>query len=314
MLECSYPFTRILIPYDGSAAAQRGLVWAAHLARIEGGSLERLTLMRVIGSSYLARHLQNVDLRVTRIDEVDTWRRLRQRLKDEIQSSLDQARETLQEMGLTIPVETLITEGRVGEEITRQAAEGAYNAVVMGRRGLSLIKGLLLGSVTHRVLSLAQKMTIIVVGEEAAFNPETPISPLLCPVDGSESSLAAVCQTAALTHGLKNDQISLTLLHVIELAEVTAMIEASSLVHEGERILAESRRILLEAGFPGKIEDKLLIGDPPKMIVEEAEAGNYALILMGARGLSPLKQLILGSASNEVLHRVNRAVIGVVYP
>jgi hypothetical protein len=77
MLNCSYPFTRILIPYDGSSAAQRGLVWAAYLARIEGGSFERLTLMRVIGSSYLARHLQNVDLRVTRMDEVDTWRRLR---------------------------------------------------------------------------------------------------------------------------------------------------------------------------------------------------------------------------------------------
>lgn len=50
MLNCSYPFTRILIPYDCSAAVQRGLVWAAHLARIEGGSFERLTLMRVIGS------------------------------------------------------------------------------------------------------------------------------------------------------------------------------------------------------------------------------------------------------------------------
>lgn len=270
--------------------------------------------MRVIGSSYLARHLQNVDLRVTRMDQEDTWRRLRQRLKDEIQPSLDQARETLQEMGLTIPVETLIAEGRVGDEITRQAPEGAYNAVVMGRRGLSLIKGLLLGSVTHRVLSLAQKITIIVIGEEASFNPDTPISPLLLPVDGSESSLAAVCQTAALTQGLKAGQINLTLLHVIELAKVTTMVEASSLVHEGERILAESRRILQEAGFPGNIEDKLLIGDPPRTIVEEAETGNYAFILMGARGLSPLKRLILGSASNEVLHRVNRAVIGVVYP
>ena len=32
----SYPYTRILIPYDGSPSAQKALEWAAHLPVPEG--------------------------------------------------------------------------------------------------------------------------------------------------------------------------------------------------------------------------------------------------------------------------------------
>jgi nucleotide-binding universal stress UspA family protein len=70
----------------------------------------------------------------------------------------------------------------------------------------------------------------------------------------------------------------------------------------------------LEAGFQGEVEDKLRVGEPSQIIAEEAEEGNYALILMGARGLSILKQLFLGSVSSDVLYRVSRPVIGIVYP
>ena len=54
-------------------------------------------------------------------------------------------------------------------------------------------------------------------------------------------------------------------------------------------------------------------GKASRVIAGEAEEGHYTLILMGARGLSPLKQLILGSVSNDVLYRVSRSVVGIVY-
>ena len=315
MTAVSYPFPKILIPYDGSQAAHKALEWAAHLVRAGGEAIENVTLLRVIGGGYLARHLHNVDLRVTHMDEVSAWRRMRQHhLDQEILPLLEEGKRSLQDKGVGANIETKVAEGKIGEEIIRLADKGGYNAIVIGRRGLSPVKGMLLGSVTRRVLSLAQKVTVFLVGEGAAFNSESPVTPLLLPVDGSEPSLAAVRQGAALAQGFMAGHSSLSLLYVIDVTKVTAALgEASSLVHEGEEILTDSHAMVLKAGFEGEVEDKFRVGDPPRVIAEEAEKGNYALILMGARGLSPVKQLILGSVSNEVLHRVSRLVVGIVY-
>jgi len=315
MTAVSYPFPKILIPYDGSQAAHKALEWAAHLVRAGGEAIENVTLLRVIGGGYLARHLHNVDLRVTHMDEVSAWRRMRQHhLDQEILPLLEEGKRSLQDKGVGANIETKVAEGKIGEEIIRLADKGGYNAIVIGRRGLSPVKGMLLGSVTRRVLSLAQKVTVFLVGEGAAFNSESPVTPLLLPVDGSEPSLAAVRQGAALAQGFMAGHSSLSLLYVIDVTKVTAALgEASSLVHEGEEILTDSHAMVLKAGFQGRVEDKFRVGDPPRVIAEEAEKGNYALVLMGARGLSPVKQLILGSVSNEVLHRVSRLVVGIVY-
>jgi nucleotide-binding universal stress UspA family protein len=313
----SFPFSRILIPYDGSPSAVKALEWAAHLARAGGAAVEKITLLRVIGGGYLARHVHNVDLRTTRMNQVDTWRRVRQHyLEHEIKPLLQGAHNSLQDRGLTAPIETRIAEGKVGKEIVRLAAEGGYDAIVMGRRGLSSVKELFLGSVTREVLALGQNLTIFVAGPEAIIHPDCPVSPLLFPVDGSEPSQTAVRQGTALAQKFKDCQPKLTLLHVIDFIFLGAAYAEGidPLVKGGEKILAAGRRILEEAGLQGMVIEKLLAGAPSRVIAAEAEEGQYALILMGARGLSPLKQLILGSVSHDVLHHVSRAILGIVYP
>ena len=86
-----------------------------------------------------------------------------------------------------------------------------------------------------------------------------------------------------------------------------------SAIQQGEKILLDCRRTLAEAGQEKNVRDKLLAGDPSRVIVEEAVQGHYPLILMGARGLSPLRQLLLGSVSQGVLHGASGCVVGVVY-
>jgi len=312
----AFPYSRILIPYDGSPAAKQALEWAASLVRAGKEAVENLTLLRVIGGGYLVRHLHNVDLRVTRMDDVAAWRRVRQHhLESEVMPLLEEGKRLLLEKGVTAPVATQVAEGRIGEEIIRVAAAGQYRAIVMGRRGVSAVQEVLVGSVTRQVLSLARNLTVFVAGPETVFNAACPVSPLLLPVDGSDTSLAAVRQGAALAQSCRDGRPQLTLLHVLDFARVGSSLDAGAtlLVDEAEDILAAGRQILEVAGLKGAFTDKLLIGEPSRTIAAEAEAGRYALVLMGARGLSPLKQLILGSVSHDVLHRIKRPVLGVVY-
>jgi nucleotide-binding universal stress UspA family protein len=317
MMTEPYPFSRILIPYDGSPSAKKAVEWGAHLAHAGKDEVEQVTLLRVIGGAYLARHIQNVDLRVTRMEQVTAWRRVRQHhLDHEIMPLLEEGKQSLQEKGVLAPIETRVAEGKIGEKIIGLAGEGKHNTIVMGRRGLSPIKGLILGSVTRQVLSLAGKMTIFVVGEETTLKPDCPISPMLLPVDGSEPSLAAVHYGAALTQRFKEDEPRITLLHVIDyvLLGTAYAVGRAPFIEEGKKVLKNSLKIFKEAGLQELVVEQLQAGEPSKVIAKVVEDDHYSLILMGARGLSVLKRLILGSVSSDVLYRVSRSIIGIVYP
>jgi nucleotide-binding universal stress UspA family protein len=52
----------------------------------------------------------------------------------------------------------------VAEDILSEAATGSFDTIVMGRRGLSLAKTLLLGSVTQKVVQNAKGRAVAIVG------------------------------------------------------------------------------------------------------------------------------------------------------
>jgi nucleotide-binding universal stress UspA family protein len=308
------PFSRLLIPYDGSPYARQALAWAAHLCR--GNRLmEHLTVLRVIGGGYLARHIQNVDLRVTRMDQVKEWQRVRRHyIEHDITPQLEEAQKLLQGHGVTVPIETRIAEGQVGTEIVKLAEAEGFTTIIMGRRGLSAVKELLLGGVTRSVLYQAQGVTVFVVSSEVSVDPDCPVTPLLLPVDGSEPSLAAVRQAAALAQAFAHCPVHITLLHVLDIALLSMELEtgASRLVKEAEALLTQSRHELKEAGFAGPLAEKLFSGRPPHTIVAVAQEGGYPLILLGHTGRSPVKNLLMGSVASDVVHRASQAIVGLV--
>ena len=185
----------------------------------------------------------------------------------------------------------------------------------MGRRGLTPLRALLLGSVTRKVLSLAKHVTVYVTGQEAAPQEKCPISPLLLPVDGSDHSLAAVRQAAALAQAFQNEAPRLILFHVVDIALLGLSFQdgVEDLVRGGEQALAAARGILQDAGLEGLWEEKLVSGHPARTVVQEAETGDYALIMMGSKGHG-LKEIILGSVTSYVVRRLTRPAVSVVYP
>ncbi|MFN2377539.1 MAG: universal stress protein [Candidatus Binatia bacterium] len=133
---------------------------------------------------------------------------------------------------------------------------------------------------------------------------------ILVPVDGSEGSARA----AAFAAGLARDTgARVALLHVYDAPTAVAM----GLMAAVPTDLDDSYATLTQACFAkakaamGEVEVKehlVEIGHPAERIVEVASTGGFSQIVMGSRGLSPFKELLLGSVSERVLRNAHCAV------
>jgi nucleotide-binding universal stress UspA family protein len=125
-------------------------------------------------------------------------------------------------------------------------------------------------------------------------------------VDGSDNSYEAV---HALKYFARSEQ--LTLLHALDVprpAYPMMMPEAAeeiyktleqSMKEDGERLLDRIQSLLpMHAGPSTK---QLRIGSPAEVILSMAEEQKADLIVMGARGLGPVKERLFGSVSHHIL-------------
>jgi nucleotide-binding universal stress UspA family protein len=122
---------KILIGYDGSIEARRALEWVVHF-----GPSSRITVISV------ARALEATAPIADAIDP--TSEISSQRLH------LEEAVLTLTALGLT--AETLLRVGNPAEQIITVAAEGGFDLVVVGSRGMGAVRRFLIGSVADRVV------------------------------------------------------------------------------------------------------------------------------------------------------------------
>lgn len=84
-----------------------------------------------------------------------------------------------QDAGITATSEVQhATAGHVAKHIVETAKEQDCDLIVMGSRGLSDIVGLLLGSVTHKVVQLAHVPVLVARGPKAAAIEREPVGAL----------------------------------------------------------------------------------------------------------------------------------------
>jgi nucleotide-binding universal stress UspA family protein len=312
-LQC--PIPKILLPVDGSKHATRAVQFAGRLGASMGKSLSGITLLYVSTGGYLSEHMANIDFRTKMIEESDIFKRIKEKhITQDIQPFLDADEKLLRDSGVTSPIERLIREGDASNEVIRTAEEGNFAAVIMARRGMSELKGLFLGSVTSKVIHAATRQTIYIVGNKIAKDKTCPIPKILIPVDGSVYSMQGVEHIACLTASLKESLDSITLLRVINMALYMERLKGGT-DPEGEahQILNDAKKVFLDAGFPQDlIETKVAIGKPAEEILKEAGQGAYNLIVMGRKGRTALKDIMLGGVSSTVLQRSINPTIALV--
>jgi nucleotide-binding universal stress UspA family protein len=57
------------------------------------------------------------------------------------------------------------------------------------------------------------------------------------------------------------------------------------------------------------IETKELVGDPASEIINEADEGDYDLVVMRTHGMGATKRFMLGSVTNKVVHHIKKPIL-----
>jgi nucleotide-binding universal stress UspA family protein len=130
---------------------------------------------------------------------------------------------------------------------------------------------------------------------------------MLVPVDGSEQSCEAA-KWAAKWAAEAGGSVTLLHVHVLPGAGVMAMAHMSAeKIEEIETHHAEpSFQKARAAAGDANIEDAIVtIGDAGEEILQIARSKGFDHIVMGSRGLSPLKELLLGSVSEHVIRKAD---------
>jgi nucleotide-binding universal stress UspA family protein len=224
----------------------------------------------------------------------------------------EELREWLESAHLAgVKTDVLVGEGNTARKILEHARSRPADLIVMGTHGLGGFERFMLGSVTEKVLRKATcpVMTVPPAVETAA---KVPYTRLLCPVDFSESSLAALRFACSLA---KEADARLTILHVFDWPPDDELLVERFDAPEFRRVVEEQARGRLQALVTDDVRvwckpsTKVAYGKPYREILDVAEKEQTDLIVIGVRGRNPLDLTLFGSTTNHVVRRASCPVL-----
>ena len=139
------------------------------------------------------------------------------------------------------------------------------------------------------------------------------VGKILVPVDGSQHAKKAL--ERAITQA-KMSGSSITVMYVVHTrvygaAQEAGFVTIAPLIRDleeyGNRILQEARATGQAAGID--TNTFLVHGLPADEMVKKAETEKYDMIVIGSRGRTTAKSLLLGSVSNRVSHQAKCPVL-----
>lgn len=280
-------FEKVLFPTDFSEYAQKTLECIGEIPGIK-----ELMLLHVVDATHPSKrgwthgpHIENAKI------------------------LMEEKKEYLESLGLKVKVKVdVITEGEVYREILETADKEKVSLIVMGARGKSPIKDLLLGGVSTNVVRHAKTNLLIMryklVEDLEGIKHEKfcPMifSKVLLPTDFSEPA----GKTVSFMKEIKDIQ-EMVLLNVVNKGETNEEIEEN--VNEAKSKLGDIKGELGRAGF--MVKEHVRVGNLPEEIISTAEDEDVSLIAMSPHGKGWFRELLVGSTTCAVVRRAKRPVL-----
>jgi nucleotide-binding universal stress UspA family protein len=196
----------------------------------------------------------------------------------------------------------------IAKDVMDRAQQGLYDAIVVGRRGLSRIQKAFMGSLTTDLLEHSKVIPVWVV------DGNVKSSKVILAVDGSESSLRAVDHLSFMVGG--NPDAQITLFHVMPKVGQFCEVDFSKKLDNVEKIVTKGDRRCIDDFYAqaqkkmkkaGIDEDHMEIRvvkrtvNVGKAIVNESQKGDFGTVVVGRRGEG--QSFFTGSVSRYVMDK-----------
>ncbi len=298
--------TRLLCPIDFSEVSTHALEQGMILARATGA---RVTVLHVVHPLMPRSSMGRLTAAALPATDPATL----QEPRDRVAAACRHAG------GADVAVDIVVSDSdQPAHAILALAAAQSVDLVVMSTHGIGGLQHLLLGSVAEKVLRMAT-CPVLTVPPRAHAVAAAAFTRVLCAVDFSECSLAAVAAAAAIA---PQPAARLTLLHVVEWpwhepavpsteGVPPAQAQATRDYHRYLETSATERLAALAASaLPGRdVVTRVRFGTPYTELLDAAREEPAELIVLGVRGRSALDVGFFGSTANQAVRRATCPVL-----
>jgi nucleotide-binding universal stress UspA family protein len=281
-------YKRILVATGGSPWSEAAVAYAIALAARTGAELRILTVLVVHAAYAMPDMMASSELVMESVERQG-------------QELLAQAAERAARAG--VPYAILCKWGNVPETILQAVADEECDLIILGSRQVTGRKRLQLGSISSIVATKARQPVLIVKQPPTPALSALPWHRILVATGGSPWSDVAVEHALSLA---QDQQLEVCIL-CVEAGRRRPIDALAMATAEGKGVLTLAEARAAAAGVT--YESRLAYGEVTTAILEAATSRECDLIVLGSRGLTGWKRLMLGSISNAVAVKATQPVL-----
>jgi nucleotide-binding universal stress UspA family protein len=191
-------------------------------------------------------------------------------------------------------IKTSLEEGEASQRIAAIAAEERCGLVVMGRRGISRLERMAIGSVTARVIGHSP-VDVLVVPLGTAIGWKS----VLVATDGSAHSAAAAAKAVDFAASYGGRVVALAVVDLPEEVYAVAPGTVDILIAKARGHVRPVAAMSEKAGV--SCATAIREGVPAATIVQVAQEEAAGVIVVGSHGRTGLARLLMGSVTEKVI-------------
>ncbi len=287
---------KVLVPVDFSEITNAVLKTAKKVCEAHGGEV---VLFHAVSPAIYISYPESLSVNVI---DVDVLQEIEAKKRREAEEKLRGLQDFLKPISSRILVEV----GDPRDLILEAEERENPDMVILGSHKKGLVEKILIGSTAEKIVKHSLKPMIVIKGFEPTLTKKILIA--------YDFSRTAERMLDFALEFLRPFKVAVEILHVEEPIDIPLVEKVGEAIYnkyreEKRKYMKTLEERFREAGF--EVSVSFAEGDDPaEEIVKKVERnGDTDLLMMGSRGLSGLKRIILGSTSTEVFRRVEIPIL-----